>query len=424
MSKHESLPALPTNFVDMVGRSNDPAPSMMNALIALDKLGVVCSYDMFHDRRYVSGEPLGSEVGQVTDDVCLLIREQCRKRFKFDPGLQHTWEAVNLACRKNSYHPVLDYLDGLSWDGAKRIDTWLIEYAGAPDTPFVRAVSRLTLIAAVRRVRQPGCKFDFMTVFESGEGKNKSKALATLFGEEHFSDQSILGISDKELMENLRGRWGIEAADLSGMRKADVDRVKAQLSRQTDRGRPSYGRAVIDVPRACVMFGTTNDHIYLRSQTGNRRFWPIKVERFDIIRLKNDRDQLWAEANVEEMLADNIDLPEELWADATAEQDARTRRDPWEDILADVSDDAARQQRSVKDGPVHYEIKDDDEERITSHWLLTSALRISEAALTVEHTHRLATVMRKLGWDDNEGKTMWIGKRATRGYKRSDPLFK
>ena len=409
---------LPNAFQDFEGKSNIPAATMFNALIALQKLGVECSYDIFHDHRIVSGHVLGSEIGQLTDDVCLLIRELCRKRFKFDPGLQHTWEAVNLACRKGSFHPVLNYLDRLKWDGKRRIETWLIDYAGAPDTPFIRAVSRITLVASVRRVRHPGCKFDFMPVLESGEGMNKSGAMTLLYGEENFSDQSILGVSDKELMENLRGRWGVEAADLSGMRKADTDKVKAQLSRQTDRGRPSYGRAVIDVPRTCIMWGSTNDSVYLRSQTGNRRFWPVPIKRFDLKRLAADRDQLWAEASAYESLGDDIGLPEELWSAAAHEQAQRTRHDPWIDELANVADEAAREQKH-NPNQTFYTCREHDgeiDERITSRWIL-GHLGITAATQTVDHTHRLATVMRKLGWDDNGGRTMWIA-GATRGYRR------
>lgn len=414
---NEQVPTVAVlDFLDVTGKHNDPAPSMSNAHLALAKLGVECSYDVFHDRRFVAGIVLGDNIGQVSDDICLLLRREIRKRFKFDPGLQHMWDAINLACRENTFHPVLDYLDARKWDSKQRIETWLIDYAGAPDTPFIRAVSRLVLVASVRRMRSPGCKFDYMTVLESGEGKNKSLALATLYGDENFSDQSMLGIHDKEIMELGRGRWGWEAADLSGMRKADVDRIKAQLSRQSDRGRPSYGRAVVDVPRTYVSWGTTNDQIYLRSQTGNRRFWPVPVTRFDIAGLIADRDQLWAEANAYESWGEDIGLPETLWRAAGVEQEKRTHRHPWELTLANISEDAAR-----TDG-THYQTRThangDVEERVTSQWVLGVALGIQVAAQTPDHWTKLAGLMRKLGWDDNDTKTMRIGGVPQRGYKR------
>ena len=231
-----------------------------------------CSYDIFHDRRLVNGLALGSDVGQVSDDICLLIRSLCRAKFKFDPKKEATWDAINLRCRQNSFHPVLEYLRPLQWDGKPRLDTWLIDYMGAPNTPFIRAVSRMSLIASVRRVRVPGTKFDYIIVLESPEGYNKSSALALLYGAENFSDQSVLGLTDKELQEAVRGRWGLECADLSGMRRADVERVKAQLSRQEDRTRPAYGRAVIDTPRSTVFWGSTNDENYLRSKLATADF--------------------------------------------------------------------------------------------------------------------------------------------------------
>jgi predicted P-loop ATPase len=418
-------------FQDLIGKTTIPAATMHNALTALKRLGVECSYDSFHDKRIVAGHVLGSEVGQVSDDVCLLIREQCRKQFKFDPGLSATWDAVNLACRMNSFDPVVDYLGSLTWDGKERIKNWLHVYMKAPDTPFVRAIGEMVLVASVRRVRQPGCKYDYMIVLESGEGKNKSKALAALYGAENFSDQSILGISDKELQENLRGRWGVEAADLSGMRKAEVERVKAQITRQVDRARPAYGRAVLEVPRTCVMWGTTNDDEYLRSQTGNRRFLPTTVGRIDVAALLRDRDQLWAEAVVAEGLGFDIALPENLWSVAGREQAKRTPDDPWEDIVGRALETAEVIERgraaAVDEGDedaepfAYFERRPDGELRVSSYYLLTCVLDIKTAQQTAEQGKRLGTVIRRLGWRGPEN--MRIGARVTKGYRLpADPL--
>lgn len=426
--KPETLPAKVSPFHDLVGKSNIPAPSMHNAMTALALLDVECTYDTFHDRRIVAGQVLGSEIGQVSDDVCLLLRKLCREKLQFDPGKDHTWDAVSLACRHGSFHPVRDYLDSLQWDRVSRIDTWLIDYMHAPDTPFVRAVGRMMLIASVRRVRKPGCKFDYMCVLESGQGKNKSSALATLYGLENFSDQSILNLSDKELQEATRGRWALEAADLSGIRRGDVETIKAQLSRQTDRARPAYGRAVIDIARQCVMWGTTNDTTYLRDQTGNRRFLPVSVGRIDVAAIARDRDQLWAEASIAEGLDVDIMLPEELWEAARVEQADRTQSDPWVDELANVAALAARVERAnaklpVPDVPI-YELRDvpgnqsQVSERIASRWLLAGALAIPIDRCTPEHTHRLARVMAALGWSR---RLIRFGEHVGKGYVRRRP---
>ena len=192
-------------------------------------------------------------------------------------------------------HPVKDYLASLTWDGTPRLDTWLINYAGATDTPSVPAVGRLALIAAVRRVRSPGCKFDELLVLESPtQGTDKSTAIETIaMREGWFTDCLPLNADPKVAIEQTRGIWIAEAGELSGMRKADIDKLKNFLSRKRDRGRLAYGHLTSDVPRQFIAIGTTNNREYLKDQTGNRRFWPIAIERFDVARLRADRDQLW-----------------------------------------------------------------------------------------------------------------------------------
>jgi hypothetical protein len=415
-------------FRDLEGKTNIPARTMHNAMTALGLLKVECTYDAFHDKRLVAGQVLGSEIGQVSDDTCLLIRQVCREKLQFDPGKDNTWDAINLTCRHGSFNPILDYLDSLTWDRVTRLDTWMQVYMGAPDTPFIRAVGRMMLIASVRRIRRPGCKFDYLCVLESGQGKNKSSALATLYGLENFSDQSILNLSDKELQEATRGRWAMEAADLSGIRRGDVETIKAQLSRQTDRARPAYGRAVIDTPRQCVFWGTTNDTTYLRDQTGNRRFLPVAVGRIDVAAIKRDRDELWAEASIAEGLDMDIMLPEELWEAAGVQQAARTQSDPWIDELANVAEHAARCERAnaklpSPDLPI-YELCNvrgnpaQVSERIASRWLLSTVLGITIDRQTPEHTHRLARVMEALGWSK---RLIRFGEYVCKGYVRRRP---
>jgi predicted P-loop ATPase len=275
----------------------------------------------------------------------------------------------------------------------KRIDRFFTDYMGAPDTDLTHGISRIVLLASIRRVYEPGCKFDYMTVLEGPEGRNKSSAIAALYGKEFVSDQSILGVDDKQLQEAVRGRWAIEAADLSGMRKADVDRVKAQLSRLEDRSRPAYGRAVVDAPRSCIFFGTTNETEYLRSQTGNRRFFPLPVEHIKVADISRDRDQIWAEAMLEEQFAESIMLPEPLWKLAAIEQDKRT----------------IRRVRATETTP-------QGEERISSHDLLHVVLGLSTMQSTPDAAKRLGTAMRKLGWNGPD--TLTIKGKLVKGYAR------
>src|SRR5262249_21249267 len=168
-----------------------------------------------------------------------------------------------------------------------RLDTMVSEYANCANTPLNRAIMRKTMIAAVRRARRPGCKFDNITVLESAEGWSKSTFWRVLAGDENFKDETILGLSAREVQEQLSDVWIHESADLAGMRKTRVKKVKAFASRKEDCARPAYGYFVKRQPRHEINVGTPNADAYLQSQTGNRRFWPLKVlERIDIEKLK------------------------------------------------------------------------------------------------------------------------------------------
>ncbi|MCR4708051.1 MAG: virulence-associated E family protein, partial [Clostridiales bacterium] len=186
------------------------------------------------------------------------------------------------------------------WDGECRVDTLLIDYLGAPDTPYTRAVTRKTLCAAVSRVRNPGVKFDTMLVLNGPQGIGKSTLIAKLAGE-WFSDSLSLGdTKDKTAAEKLQGYWIMEIGELAGLRKAEVETLRSFLSRQNDIYRASFGHRVTPHPRQCVFFGTTNAETgYLRDTTGNRRFWPVRTTesaRLHSWELDQETvDQIWAE---------------------------------------------------------------------------------------------------------------------------------
>ena len=275
-------------------------PTCANTRIAIGKLEVVCEYDEFHDKLLIGGQPIGQYAGELSDHACVYLRKMIDEQFGFDPGRNAMHDACVQLCLENRFDPIVDYLNSLEWDGIERIDEWLSTYLGAKDTDLNRAIGRIALIAQVRRAKSPGCKFDQIIVLESPEGKDKSTALSILSGgPENFSDQTILGQRDRDQQEALRGVWVYEIADLSNIRKAEVEDVKAFASRTHDRARPAYGRFRVDLPRRGVIWATTNNSEYLKSQTGNRRFWPIEVaatKPIDIEGLTRDRDQLLAEA--------------------------------------------------------------------------------------------------------------------------------
>jgi predicted P-loop ATPase len=211
---------------------------------------------------------------------------------------------------ETSEKSVTDYLNALVWDGVPRLDRWLVDLAGAEDSAYVRAVSRAMLVAAVRRARHPGCRFDQMPVIEGPQGCGKSRALAVLAVEDAwFSDFLPLADGDvRKLIEATHGKWIVEASELAGMSRSDSAALKSFLSRPADEARMAYQRTPTRVPRHFMVVGTTGATDYLRD-TGNRRFWPVRVVRFDLARLAEIRDQLWAEAAIAEAAGEALDLP-------------------------------------------------------------------------------------------------------------------
>ena len=215
---------------------------------------------------------------------------------------RHYDVAVMKVSDDRSYHPIREFIAGLpDWDGVNRVDTLLIDYLGAEDNEYVRAVTRKTLCAAVKRVLNPGCKFDSMLVLNGPQGVGKSTLISRLAGE-WFSDSLNLGdTKDKTAAEKLQGYWILEIGELAGLKKAEVETLRSFLSRQNDIYRAAFGRRATPHLRQCVFFGTTNaESGYLRDTTGNRRFWPVKTPGGSARRswqLTNEEVlQIWAEA--------------------------------------------------------------------------------------------------------------------------------
>lgn len=209
-------------------------------------------------------------------------------------------DALALDVEKHSFHPIRNYLTSLEWDGKPRIDTLLIDYFGAIDNKYTRAAIRKTLCAAVTRVFHPGAKFDMVLVLVGKQGTYKSTFVRKL-GMSWFSD-TFSTFQGKESFEQLRGAWLIEMAELSGLKKAEVETIKQFISKCDDMYRPAYGRTVETYRRQCVFFGTTNDSDFLHDPSGNRRFNPININSEKATKsVKDDLtqdevDQIWAEA--------------------------------------------------------------------------------------------------------------------------------
>ena len=251
-----------------------------------------------------------------------------------------TQSAVDKVADDRSYHPILDFLDALpEWDGIPRLDTLLIDHFGAEDTQYTRAVTRKALVAAVRRVLQPGCKFDYILTLVGPQGVGKSTLIRTLSGDEYFSDTlKFSDARDKTAAENIQGNWIIEIGEMAGMKKAEIENVKAFVSRQNDKYRAAYGHRPTPHPRQCIFIGTGNqEEGFLRDLTGNRRFWPVvtpvRTEKQQDILKPDYIAQVWAEAKVREEEGEPIYLSSDLEHEAELHQLAAMERDDREGIV-------------------------------------------------------------------------------------------
>ncbi len=377
-----------------------------NVALAVQRCSVDLSYNVFAEQAFIE-DPHGVHPldDAAREDLWLRIDRE----YRFRPTFSFFEKVVNHLARVQAFHPVRNYLDALVWDRTPRIDRWLITYGGAdePFTPdnvqsYLEAVSAIALMAAVKRVEEPGCKFDEVLILESPQGLNKSSALRALCPrDEWFSDDLPLNVGSKELIERTLGKWIIEASDLAGKRKTEIEQLKATLSRQVDGpARMAYAHHAVQRRRHFIIIGTANSAAYLPDATGARRFWPVRIRKFDVPALVRDRERMWAEAVVRVHRGDSIRLPESLWSAAGVEQEARREIDPWEDKIGDALE--------------RIDPSGDGRRRISSEDLF------NELVLTVTHRDRpaqlrLSHIMQRLGfarqaiWDPKS-------KRSAAGY--------
>lgn len=242
-------------------------------------------------------------------------------------------EALRFVASQNKWHPVRDYLQGLTWDGTNRSHLLLSAYFGAQDNDLTRELGMRFLISCVARVMKPGCKVDTTLVLYGEQSEFKSTGLATLVPQREWFSDSTIDLHSKDAYQNLPGVWIYEFGEMDSIRRRDATVVKAFLSAQVDRYRPSYGRNVIQVPRQTVFTASTNEPTFLNDPSGSRRFWPVEVQGVQCARIEADRDQLWAEAIT------LYSSGERWWLDRNAEavlRDSSLRyeqEDPWTQSL-------------------------------------------------------------------------------------------
>jgi len=330
-----------------------------------------------------------------TDDTEAAVWLQRNWKLRARP--EAVCQAVQAVAAKRRHNPLAAWLLGLVWDRVPRLDTWLTRYAGAQDTPLTRAIGAAWLRCAVARAIVPGIKADAALVLEGAQGAGKSSIFAILGGD-YFTDD-VPALDSKDAALAVARAWIVELPELSAMARALVEHTKAFVSRQTDRVRPPYGRALVEWPRRCVFGGTTNRADYLRDDTGNRRFWPVAVGASDLAALRADREQLLAEAVASWQAGGALALPPELWGAAAEEQAARVEVDPWEDRVASYCK---------------------GHKEVTCVEVLTSSLGLGLDLERVgqREQNRVARVLGMLGWlrcqVRREGRRVWV-------YRPPDP---
>ena len=253
-------------------------------------------------------------------------------------GKDKIFDGLNVVAMSRKFHPVRDFLDSCTWDGQPRLETLLVDYLGAEDTPYTRAVTRKAFVAAVARIYRPGCKFDYMLTLRGRQGLGKSALVAKLGGE-WFSD-SFTTMQGKDAYEQVQGVWLMEIGELAGMRKAEAETIKLYISKQVDRFRPAYGRRLQEFPRQCIFIGTTNETQFLRDTTGNRRFWVVDTPNKPALDMWSDLTPevirlIWGEAVALYRKGEALFLPAELEAAAREVQETYEEDDPRVGIVAE-----------------------------------------------------------------------------------------
>lgn len=329
----------------------------------------------------------------VRDEDVGLVQELIQRNGLPRIAKDTIFQAVAIVADEHRFHPLRDYLDALKWDGKRRVDEWLAYYLGAPPTIYHHEIGAMFLAAMVKRIVEPGCQCDYVLVLEGPQGAGKSRACRILGGDYYSDSLPDLRFGGKEASHHLRGKWLIEIAELSAIKGADAELLKAFITRRVEQYRPAFGRSEVFEPRQCLFIGTTNQRAYLSDPTGGRRFWPVETGRIRLDELEADRDQLLAEAVA--LYREGM----QTWPDAEFErrhikplQDSRRDRDPWEESIAEY-------------------LNGKGEVRIGN--VAVDALGLETGRIGTRENRRITGIMEGLGWSRSDKKVdgivHWIG---------------
>lgn len=332
---------------DLDGKGNKQVTvnNFVNAFKSDPLLNGLLAYDMLKETIVFTRPSFtakGSKKGDLVNDTDISIIKGRIERMHGIYNDAKLNDAIEQVSSDNAFHPIKLYLESLTWDGVPRIDTFLVDYMGAEDNAYTREAFRKMLLAAVTRIYEPGRKFDTALVFYSEQGVGKSTLIQRL-SKGWFND-SLTNLSGKESYEAIQFAWLVELAELSALRKSDIEAVKNFISKREDTYRGAYARRVKTHKRQCVFFGSTNDDEFLKDATGNRRFFPVEVKRTRKTRLIFEPefdaivDQLWAEAMEGYMLGEALTLSDEAEAIAGGTREEFTERTPIQGLIEEYLD--------------------------------------------------------------------------------------
>lgn len=370
-----------------------PLPILANALIGLrEERADSFAWDEMASvtmlMRPLDGTGAGFMPRACTDVDVGIVQERLQHLGLARLSKDVTHQAVDIRADECRFHPVRTYLSSLAWDGKPRLATLFSSYLGSASSDYATAIGTMFLVGMVARIYEPGCKADHMVVIEGPQGTLKS-TFCRILGGDYFSDNLPDVAAGKDVSQHIRGKWLVEVAEMHAMNRTETTLLKAFITRQVERYRPSYGRKEVIEPRQCIFIGTTNRDTYLRDETGGRRFWPIKAGKINVQALARDRDQLFAEA------VHSYRAGAAWWPDKDFERDhiapqqaARYEADVWEDSI----DEYLKTNTKVTIGQVAKE-----------------ALHIETPRLGRAEQNRIIAAMDRLGWR-REGEKDWKGK--------------
>ncbi len=337
----------------------------------------------------------GGCIGEWSNVDTLSLKDWLGKHYAMTPSNNEVDDAVLMVAKDHAFHPVREYLTGLVWDGAPRLDHWLNDTLEAEgESEYLAAVGRKFLIGAVARIMRPPVKMDNVLILEGDQGAGKSTLVRVLFN--GWYSESTFDIGAKDGYQHIQGVWGVELPELDSMNKAESTTAKSFFTALTDRFRPPYGRNMEEFARQCVFIGTTNQDEYLKDYSGNRRYWPVFCHKVDLGMLEKSRDQLWAEA------LQRFTDGEVWWVDGDESelfkrhQDKRMLDDPWESLIADWLD--ALERRTI--------------EFFTSADIIIGACGRDAGHIQRADQNRIAPILKHLGWISTRKRIEVDGKKG------------